>query len=73
MQLHIKTPIMEAWINSLADIALSLRLQNRMKIVDIGQDHTLVEKSGALIMTTTVGGEPVRMVIPDDMWSCCGD
>lgn len=68
-QVQIKAPVMEAWINSLADIAVSLRLQKQMKIVDIEQDHAFVEKTGALTMATTVDGEPVRMVVPDEMWS----
>jgi len=64
---HIKAPVMEAWINSLADIAVSLRLQNQVKVVDIEQDHAFVEKSGVLMMATTIDGEPVRMVVPDEM------
>ncbi|NVN92657.1 MAG: hypothetical protein HXX11_18965 [Desulfuromonadales bacterium] len=68
-QVNIKTPVMEAWIDSLADIAVSLRLQKHSKIVDIEQDHAFVEKNGALMMATTVAGEPVHMVVPDEMWS----
>jgi len=72
-QVHIKAPVMDAWINCLADIAVSLRLQKQMKIIDIEQDHAFVEKSGVLTMSTTVDGEPVRMVVPDRMWSFCGN
>jgi len=70
-KVHIKAPVLEAWIDSLANIAVSLRLQKQIRVVDIEQDHAFVEKTGALTMTTTVDGEPVRMVIPDEMWSFC--
>ncbi len=67
-QVRIKSPVMEAWINSLADIALSLRLQKRQKIIAIEQDHAYLEQSGSLTMSTMVDGEPVRMVVPGEMW-----
>lgn len=72
-QVHIKAPVMEAWINSLADIAVSLRLQKQIKIVDIEDDRAFVEKSGVLTMTTTVDGEQVSMVVPNKMWCFCGN
>jgi predicted flavoprotein YhiN len=72
-QVRIKSPVMEAWLNSLADIAVSLRLQKQLKIVDMEQDHAFVEQSGNLTMSTTVDGEPVRMVVPENMWSFCGN
>lgn len=72
-QVHIKAPVMEAWINSLADIAVSLRLQKQLKMVAMEQDHAFVESSGTLTMTTTVDGEPVRMVVPTEMWCFCGN
>ena len=71
-QVRIKSPVVEAWLNSLADIAVSLRLQKQLKIVDMEQDHAFVEESGNLTMATTVDGEPVRMVVPESMWSFCG-
>ncbi len=72
-QVRIKSPVMEAWLNSLADIAVSLRLQKHLKVVDMEQDRAFVEKSGNLTMATTVDGEPVRMVVPENMWSFCGN
>ena len=72
-RVQINAPVMEAWINSLANIALSLRLQKQMKIVDIEQDRAFVEKTGTLTMTTTVDGEPVRMIVPHEMWSFCSN
>ncbi|NVN93457.1 MAG: hypothetical protein HXX11_23070 [Desulfuromonadales bacterium] len=68
-KVRIKAPIMEAWINSLAEIAVSLRLKNQVKVVDIEQDQAFVKKTGDLMMATSVNGEPVRMVIPSEMWS----
>lgn len=66
-QVRIKPPVMEAWFNSLADIAVSLRLQKQLKIVDMEQDRAFLEKSGNLTMSTTVDGEPVRMIVPNEM------
>lgn len=70
-RVSIKSPVMEAWINSLADIALTLRLHNGVKVVEMAADQAFMEKSGRLTMSTTVDGEPVRMVVPDEMWSFC--
>ena len=72
-QVRIKPPVMEAWLSSLADIAVSHRLQKQIKVVNIDQDQAFVEKSGHLTMATTVDGEPVRMVVPDSMWCYCGN
>lgn len=72
-QVHIKSPVMEAWLNSLADIAVSLRLQKDLKIVDMEQDRAFLEESGNLTMSTTVDGEKVCMVVPNEMWSFCGN
>jgi len=67
-QVRIKSQVMEAWINSLADIAILLRLQKQLKIIAIEQDHAYLEQSGALTMSTMVDSEPVRMVVPGEMW-----
>lgn len=72
-QVHIKTPVMEIWLNSLADIAASLRLQKNLKMVTIEQDHAFVEKSGILTVSTMVDGESVRMIVPNRMWSYSGN
>lgn len=72
-QVRIKSPVMEAWFNSLADIAVSLRLQKQLKIVDMEQDHAFLEDSGNLTMSTTVDGETVCMVVPNEMWSFYGN
>ncbi len=72
-QVQIKAPVMEIWLNSLADIAASLRLQKNLKVVTIEQDHAFVEKSGILTVSTTVDGESVRMIVPNRMWSYSGN
>jgi len=72
-QVRIKAPVMEIWLNSLADIAASMRLQKNFEVITIEQDRAFVEKSGMLTVTTTVNGESVRMIVPNRMWRYLGD
>jgi len=67
-QVTISFKVMDAWLEAISEIALSFRFKQLSLAVDIGMDTAFINSSGGLTMITMVGGEPVRMIVPNNLW-----
>ncbi len=65
----IDCKIMDAWMDALADIAVSFRLKQLEQPVPVSTDEAYLTPDGGLTMIAQVAGEPVRMVVPQGMWN----
>ena len=68
-QVAINPVVMDAWVDAISDVAMSFRLKQQMKPVHIEHDSAFIAPTGSLTIVTTVEGEPLRMVVPREMWS----